>query len=117
MECGGESYILSPGEQVLYGKNTGISSKSSEETDDVMAWTDGILVFRGVTVDEIFKTLHRKYGVTFEVDHRNAYNADKYNFRFRETADLKEIMEIMRKVSGHMEYEISGNTCKVKIFK
>lgn len=113
---GGESYILSPGEQVLYGKNTGVSSKSPVETDDVMAWTDGIMVFRGVTVEEILKTLHRKYGIIFDVDCMNACHTDKYTFRFRETASIEEIMRIVKKVSGNIEYEISGNICKVRIY-
>lgn len=112
---GGESYILSPGEQVSYARNTGVSTKESVETDDVMAWADGIMVFRGVTIEEILKTLHRKFGVSFDVDCMNAGHSDKYNFRFRETASLEEIMDIMKKVSGNIEYEISGDICRVKI--
>lgn len=118
VECSGENgktYILTPGEQVSYSKGSGISSKNAVETDDVMAWTDGIMLFRGVTIEDILKTLHRKFGVSFNVDCMNADHSDKYNFRFRETASLEEIMEIIRKVSGNIEYEISGNICKVKI--
>lgn len=120
VECGGENgntYILAPGEQVLYSKGSGISSKNTVETDDVMAWTDGIMVFRGATIEDVLKTLHRKFGVSFDVDCMNADHSDKYNFRFRETASLEEIMEIIRKVSGNIEYEISGNICKVKIYR
>lgn len=120
VECGGENgntYILAPGEQVSYSKGSGISSKNTVETDDVMAWTDGIMLFRGVTIEDILKTLHRKFGVSFDVDCMNADHSDKYNFRFRETASLEEIMEIIRKVSGNIEYEISGNICKVKIYR
>ena len=112
---GGESYILAPGEQVSYGKNTGVSSKSTVSTEDVTAWTDGIMVFRGATMDEILKVLHRKYGVSFDVDCDESSRQDKYSFRFRETASLDEVMEIMEMVSGNMEYRISGQMCRIRI--
>ena len=112
---GGESYILAPGEQVSYGKNTGVSSKSTVPTEDVTAWTDGIMVFRGATMDEILKVLHRKYGVSFDVDCDESSRQDKYSFRFRETASLDEVMEIMEMVSGNMEYRISGQMCRIRI--
>lgn len=66
--CGieGEKYILHPGQQVSYLKNTGASYLTDANVEDVTAWQRGILVFRSVTVKDMMITLQRKYNITIQ---------------------------------------------------
>lgn len=113
--CGlnGENYILHPGQQVSYSKNSGQSHLSHVDIDDVTAWKRGVLVFRSVTVQEMIMTLQRKYNVVVEY-HENRFNNDKYNFRFSEKASLEEVLAIMKEIVGDFKHSIRGNHCKIE---
>lgn len=113
--CGadGKNYILHPGQQVSYLKNSGQSRLNNAEVEDVIAWQRGVLVFRSVTVQEMITTLQRKYNVTIEY-HEDRFNDDKYNFRFSEKATLQEVLGIMKEIVGDFEYSIHGNYYKIK---
>lgn len=118
--CGGEdgtSYILLPGEQVSYRRNTGTSHKESVNVEYEVAWVDGIMVFRSMTMEEITRALHRKYGVYFETDKDCSLYTDRYTFRFREDASIDEVLTIMKKVSGNFDYELSEQTCRIRILR
>lgn len=110
---GKESYILNPGQQVTYLRNTAASMLADANLEDVTAWQKGMFVFRGVTMKEILATLERRYAVTFQYN-ANLFNDDKYNFRFREKSSINEIMDVMQEVVGGFDYKIEENICYIK---
>lgn len=110
---GKESYILNPGQQVTYLRNTAASMLADANLEDVTAWQKGMFVFRGVTMKEILATLERRYAVTFQYN-ANLFNDDKYNFRFREKSSVQEIMDVMQEVVGGFDYKIEENICYIK---
>ncbi len=115
--CGeqGESYILSPGQQVSFLKRTGKGYLSNMDTNvnDAIVWQKGVLVFRSETLKEMIYTLQRKYNVTIQYK-SNHFNDDKYNFRFFEDASLQEVLDIMKGVIGDFEYSIERDSCTIK---
>lgn len=113
--CGteGKSYVLSPGEQVVYDKTMGTSRICKAEVDDVTAWQRGELVFRSVTVDEMLAILQRRFDVVFHYS-QGKFNEDKYNIRFSDKASLEEVLTIMKAVVGDFTYHIENRDCIIK---
>lgn len=116
VDCDGskKSYILTPGQQVTYKKNSATSSFENANLEDVTAWQKGIFVFRGNTMKEIMNALEHRFNVTFQCN-ISQFNEDKYNFRFRQSASIEEIMNIMQEiVLEGFDYRIEGNICYIK---
>lgn len=111
---GKESYILNPGEQVVYERDSQVSAlNNTVRLTDVTAWQKGVSVFRGVSVDEILTSLERRYAISFQYN-ANLFNDDKYNFRFPESSSLAEIMNVIQEVVGNFHYKQEGSICYIK---
>lgn len=118
VDCNGgkNSYILNPGEQIVYQGNTSQSFLANANIEDVTAWQKGLFVFRGKTIKEILFTLERRFNVTFQCN-ISSFSNDKYNFSFRQDATLKQIMDIMGEIVGGFNYKIEENVCYIKTMK
>ncbi|WP_071144911.1 FecR family protein [Bacteroides ihuae] len=118
VDCGEgkRNYILSPGQEVTFSRNTGMSFMKNANLADVTAWQKGEFVFRGVTIKGILSTLERRFNMTIQCN-VSFFNNDKYNFRFRKNADITEILEVMKEVVGGFKYKIDGNVCYLKSAK
>lgn len=110
------SYILRPGQQVVYNRKTAQSKIENANLEDVTAWQRGQIVFRGNTMAEILLTLERRFAITFQYN-LELFTHDKYNFSFRKDADITEIMDVMKEVTGRFTYRLNGNICYMKIIK
>lgn len=108
-----KSYTLTPGEQMIYDKNTASSRIHQANLSDVTAWQRGTLVFRGSTVAEMLTILERRYDIRFHCD-ANYVNEDKYNFEFPGKSNIKEVMDIMQVVVGDFNYEFEVDVCYIK---
>jgi Fe2+-dicitrate sensor, membrane component len=113
---GRENYMLVPGQQITYSRSTGKSVLSDANLEDVTAWQRGQIVFRGNTLEEILLTLERRFAITFQYN-LELFTPDKYNFSFRKDADIAEIMEVMKEVTGRFTYKLDGNICYLKMIK
>ena len=65
------SYILSPGQQVVYNRKTAQSKVADANLEDVTAWKRGQIIFRGSTMEEILLTLERRFDITFQYNTMN----------------------------------------------
>ena len=110
------SYILSPGQQVIYNRKTAQSKIADANLEDVTAWQRGQIVFRGSTMEEILQTLERRFDITFQYS-TSLFTNDKYNFSFSANADIEEVMEVMKEVTGKFTYKIDKNICYMKIVR
>lgn len=102
--------LLRPEEQVSYHKKKHSYTVSRPDMDDATAWQRSEQVFREKTVLEIISVLKRKYNYEF-VYSLNDLKDDRFCFRFRENAPLKEVMEMVTDVAGNLSFEIEGNKC------
>lgn len=118
VECDGEkqSYTLIPGQQITYSKNNAKCLLSNANLEEVTAWQKGLFVFKGDTMKEILNILERRFNITFQCN-ISGFSDDKYNFRFRQNANIEEIMGIMQEVVGGFNYKIEGNICYIKLIK
>lgn len=107
------SYVLMPGQQVVYNRNNRKSNLAIANLTDVCAWQKGAFIFRGMTVQSILSSLEKRFGVTIQ-HNNNLFNNDKYNFHFRDNSDLNEIMNIMKEVVGGFNFRLEGDTCYIK---
>ena len=70
-EAGKEAMFLEPGEALKYNKSNAMALKEEFDQEMLLAWKDGVIVFKDAGFDEIIKTLSRWYGVQFEIENRN----------------------------------------------
>jgi len=102
--------VLTPGEQLVYDKETRNIQVSVVDLEDVTAWQRDELVFKSIEIKDILRMLERKYEITFQYK-SGTLNNDKYNFRFKENAPLDEIMDIIQTVANTFDYTIKDKVC------
>lgn len=107
------NYILAPGQQIIYTKGTLKSQLVEANIEDVTAWQRGEVILNRATISEIIKTLERHYGITFHISKKKLLNQDRYNFVFKENADIKEVLDVMRTVIGEFEYKLEESICYI----
>ena len=62
--------------------------------------------------DRIFTRLERKYPYTFVYSFRSL-KGDRFNLTFGQNASIEEIMDIVARVTGNLNYQIVGDKCYV----
>ena len=108
-----EKTVLTPNKQLVYNKKSRNSFVHSPNIEDVTAWQRGELIFKGTTLGEVIKVLRHKYPYDF-VYHDERFIDDKYTFKFKDDAPLKEVMEIISQVVGYIEYNIESDKCYIE---
>ena len=104
--------ILKPNEQLVYNTHTKKALVTEESAEDVTAWTDGSLIFKNMSLNDILMQLERKLPYTFVYSPKKMGDGT-YSFRFKKDASLKEIMLIISRVVGNMHYEIRKDECYI----
>lgn len=105
-----EQKILEPNEQLAYNKSTCSGNVLRPDMQDVTAWQRGETVFRSMTMEEIFTRLERKYPYTFVYSFRSL-KKDRFNLSFDPNASIEEIMDIIARVTGTIDYKIVEDKC------
>ena len=109
-----EQEILKPNEQLAYNKHTRLGSVTYPDMQDVTAWQRGEIVFRSMTMEEIFPRLERKYPYTF-VYSFHSLKSDRFNLTFGQNASIEEVMDIIARVTGNLDYKIVGDKCYLTV--
>lgn len=68
-ERGKQSFVLEPGMQVAYNKESGVAIERKVDVTEFVAWKDGKYIFKQKRLEDILSTLSRWYD--FEVFYRN----------------------------------------------
>ncbi len=106
------SEILTPSRQLVYNRRTRSAATARADISDVTAWQRGETVMRGLTPDEIFTCLARKYPYTF-VYSPHSLKSDRYTLTFAADASLPEVMGIISKVMGDIRFRIEADRCYI----
>ena len=104
--------ILKPNEQLAYNKRTRSGNILRPDMQDVTAWQYGEIVFRSMTLEDIFTRLERKYPYTFVYSFRSL-KEDRFNLTFGQNASIEEVMDIITRVTGNLDYKIVGDKCYI----
>lgn len=109
-----EEKILEPNEQLTYNKRTRSGSVTRPNIQDVTAWQRGEIVFRSMTLEEIFTHLERKYPYIF-IYSCHSLNNDRFNLAFGRNASIEEVMDIIVRVTDNLNYKIVGDKCYLTV--
>lgn len=101
-------FILSPGEQIVYNKETGKSLKREARIDYVLAWEKGQMVFQSVSLYSIVKELERHYGVTVYLN-AAGLSDEKLTVKFLHDESLEEILRVLQQIITGFNYKIEGD--------
>ncbi len=97
--------ILSPDEQLEYDNSTGEFNKKITDASLYSGWTKGELNFAGMTLKNIFTTIERIYNIHIIVPPHLA-TTDVYTIKFKHKAPIKEVMNIITKTIGSINYKV-----------
>lgn len=106
------SEILSPNSQLVYSRSAHTAVTRETDIADVTAWQRGEIVMRGMTPDEIFTRLGRKYPYSF-IYSPHSLKSDLYTLTFAADASLHEVMTIISKVMGDITFRIEADRCYI----
>jgi len=105
------SIILMPGEIATFEKQFNTLHKSTFNSDEVIAWKNGVLYFKDANYNEMVRILENWYGVS--IQHNKMPDPDwKFCGRF-ENESLENVMEALK--FGHkFNYEIEEKDVQLK---
>lgn len=106
------SFILKPNKTIECDKQTGAIQIKSTDAALMLSWTEGKLVFDGVRFIDIIDCLERKYGVQIVCKDITKMTGI-YHAKFEKRESIKEILNLLCKLSHPFEYHIHGNTIDI----
>ena len=96
---------LTPDEQLEYDNPTGEFNKKIIDASLYSGWTKGELNFAGMTLKDVFTTIERIYNIHIIVPPHLA-TTDVYTIKFKHKAPIKDIMNIVTKTIGSIDYKV-----------
>ena len=109
-EAGKEAMFLEPGEALKYNKSKATVVKEQFDQEMLLAWKDGIIVFKDAGFDEIIGVLSRWYGVQFEIENRKE---DVWSYTG--SWDNAMLENVLRSISFTKEFSYQINQKNVTI--
>lgn len=102
---------LSAGEKATYNSQNHSIAKGVNDDLNLLSWKTGILIFRESRLNEVIKSLEKKYNVTFVVNNSDIYN-QRLTARF-ENESLADVLESLSLIFG-IKYEIKDKQVILK---
>lgn len=109
-----DAMILAPGEKAVLTTDKGDFEKRKGDVSRETQWTKGVLEFRNLGFNEIFKSLERWYGVKIEV--KGNISKAKGLGKFQEGETLDNVLEVLS-YSNHFNYKINKDTVYIEFSK
>lgn len=107
-----ELIYLTPGQELIYHRNTFESRVEIFDVQRTLAWKDGIILFKDAGFEEFITQMERWYGVNFQI-HGKPSKIWKINGRYQNER-LDNILVGMKFVYG-IEYIIQGKNVTLKL--
>lgn len=100
------SKILFPGQQAQINNQTKKLSVSNVNTDEVVAWKNGLFIFRNEDIQSIMKKISRWYDVEVEFKDKKILN-ERFGGTFSRSGELSEMLESMS-LTGMIHFKMEG---------
>jgi len=97
------SAILKPGEQASISKSSQLSQPMPVQTDQVMAWKNGLFNFNGMKLQEVMRQLERWYNI--EVEYEKGVPDITFGGKITRDVSLKGILIGLEKSEVHFRLE------------
>ncbi|WEA04028.1 FecR family protein [Mucilaginibacter sp. SJ] len=108
---GKQKKLLIPGQQAVYESSTQKFDIKTVDTDDVVAWKNGLFVFDGTELDLVMQDLARWYDIEVE------YNGPKPRLNFtgliKRDIPLSKVLKFLERTGG-IKFTIVKNTVIVE---
>jgi ferric-dicitrate binding protein FerR (iron transport regulator) len=99
------SVILEPHEQISYNRVSGeVKVTRQVNVENVFAWKDGHLVIQSMPMNEIAKTIERRYGVTVYLN-ANKYEKERITAKFIHGETIDEFLSILQQLVPGLKYK------------
>lgn len=103
-------YVLHPSDQLIYYRKADTFKKNKVDPEVVSGWRKGELYFESNNLEEILRTLERKYDLHINMDYSIKNDEDYYNLRFRHNESLRDVFDVISKLIPGFEYSIGDST-------
>ena len=103
-----ENFILKPGEQILFDKETGLNSIGRTRIDYILAWEKGQMVFRSASLYTIIEDLERRYDVSIYLNSKSLGD-EKLTVKFMHDETIDDILNILQQIIKEFNYKIEDN--------
>jgi ferric-dicitrate binding protein FerR (iron transport regulator) len=101
--------ILEPHEQILYNRISGdVKVTRQVNVENVFAWKDGHLVIQSMSMNEIAKTIERRYGVTIYLN-ANKYEKERITAKFIHGETVYDFLSVLKQLIPGLKYKTEEN--------
>jgi len=104
------SAILKPGEQVSISQTSHLSQPIPVQTEEVMAWKNGLFQFKGADIETVLRQAARWYDVQFDV--KGAIST-RFSGQISRSANIDQLLKILE-LTAKVKFEVHGKTIIVK---
>ena len=111
--AGNDPVILTPNEQVVFDRTTEQVTRNIVRTNDLLDLEYGHLVFKTASLDQIVKSIERRYDVRVYLNTKN-YANEKLTVKFMYDDTLDEVFHSLQYIIRGLNYAVDGN--KVYIY-
>lgn len=108
---GGSATMLKPGQQAGLGKDGRLNVKSNINTDDVVAWKNGMFHFEGTDIRAVMRQFSRWYDV--EVTYSDTPLNELFHADIPRSATLQEALKALE-LTGKVRFGINGKNIVVQ---
>ena len=99
------SVILEPREQISYNRISGeVKITQQVNVENVFAWKEGHLVIKSMSMNEIAKTIERRYGVTIYLN-ANKYEKERITAKFMHGETVYEFLSVLQQLVPGLKYK------------
>lgn len=112
---GGDGMVvkMAPGDQTVFTKITGTVEKRRVNAYEFSAWKDGRMIFRNATLDEIFNSLERRFGVDIQV-RGSISDKERYRATFRNES-LDRTLNYLSRIAGFTWQSVDNRLIEVEL--
>ncbi|MFI5193293.1 MAG: FecR family protein [Chitinophagales bacterium] len=104
VSCPAASSVLMPGQQASLNKDGSIHISSHVDTDEVIAWKNGMFQFESATLDAIMRQLARWYDV--EIEYRGV-TSKHFGGTISRNVNLSQVLKMLE-LTGEVKFMIEG---------
>ncbi|MEM9685913.1 MAG: DUF4974 domain-containing protein, partial [Bacteroidota bacterium] len=101
-----KTLVLAPSQRAVFDKEKSNIKVDSVDSENIIAWKQGKLVFNNTSLKQVISDLNRKYNVEFVIQ-SEALLHYKYTGTF-DNLSLKEVLELL-KISSPIHYKHANN--------
>lgn len=98
-----KSILLRPGQQAGYGNNDGPELLKDADTEEALAWKNGIFLFNEASIETVMRQVERWYDI--EVSYAGKIPAGHFSGTVNRNANISQVLKILELSDVHFRIE------------